>query len=314
MNQKMLVSFFILCFLYLFLKYGFIYCAPFLFAYLLARVITQLEGNINKAIFFYILILFILFLLIIFLVFTLYQSMKTLYLNFDALSVSLQSVIQQFPFIQTYASLFPQIYSFLFSSLSSLILSFPKILGYLFLILFLTFLFLLDIHAPARVIQKLSFSTYEKLVSFQSILFETCRKMLLTNLILFLMTGAESWLGYMLTQTSHPFLMALLTACCDFLPMIGSGIILYPYAFYYLIQKEMNKAILLFVTGIVISILRFFIEPKLTAHQLKIPLLLHLFMMLVCVQLFGFLGFFYSPFLCTLLVLWYEKKTNGHIK
>lgn len=73
------------------------------------------------------------------------------------------------------------------------------------------------------------------------------------------------------------------------------------------------KALGLFLLFLVITALRFVIEPKLLAKQMGIPVIFHVLSMMICVNLFGGLGFLYAPFLCILSMdILHNSKISTH--
>lgn len=95
------------------------------------------------------------------------------------------------------------------------------------------------------------------------------------------------------------------------MPLIGIGFILLPTSIFLFISQN-QSALAYLLLYIIITLLRFFIEPKLVSKQLNISLLYYLFMMYICAKAFGFLGFFYAPLFCVFSLLWYNKNKTSH--
>lgn len=301
-KQNLLIIFLI----YIFLKYCFPALSPFIFSFILAKIISRFEKSASILIYIFILIFFTVILLTLIIFF--YSHIKNIYFELPQIITviieylnSSQLWIDQLhdPLISLLQNLFPLI--------SSALILLPKAFSYLCFTLFLTFFFLLDVHAPGRLLFNLSPLYFEKAQIIQTLLFQVFTSMLISSFKLFLITWAECLIGFIALGIDHAFLFSLLTASFDSMPLAGVGLILLPYSIYlFIIQSE--KAIWIMILYLIITLIRFFIEPKILSSQLNIPILLHLFMMFICAFLFGWIGFLYSPLLCVLILVWYKEK------
>lgn len=128
-----------------------------------------------------------------------------------------------------------------------------------------------------------------------------------------IITWIECWIGLSLLHEPHALSLSLLIACFDCLPLFGAGTILLPLSLAQWFFGFPKKALGLFILTLIISTLRLIIEPKLMAKQIGIPLLFQLLSMMICVNLFGVLGFLYAPFLCILGIdLLHNHSTSSH--
>lgn len=293
---------------YLFLKYCFPFLAPFICGFLLAKMISRFKGSSFIIYFFFLLFIFFIIFLIIILF---YMQMKQVYFDLPAFIESLLTYMNGDHFLlQLLHEPAIALLQKIFPLLSSLLILLPKAFSFLFMTMFLTFLFLFDIHAVGRILYTLSPSLFKQAQALQNVLFETFFSMLISSFKLFLITGSLCFIGLFLINIEHALFISLLAASFDSMPLIGIGFILLPYAIY-LFFIQSNKAIAVLLIYIIITGLRFFIEPKILSKQLNIPLLLHLLMMFICSQLFGWIGFFYAPVFCVLILVWYKEKQNG---
>jgi len=106
--------------------------------------------------------------------------------------------------------------------------------------------------------------------------------MILMFLILFLF--------FALMKIEYAVPVALITAILDFLPFIGTGTILMPWAAYALITGEYLKAALLMVAYIVTMLVRRLLEPKLVGDSIGMSPFLTLVSMLIGYRLMGMIG------------------------
>ncbi|MDR0532131.1 MAG: sporulation integral membrane protein YtvI [Oscillospiraceae bacterium] len=97
--------------------------------------------------------------------------------------------------------------------------------------------------------------------------------------------------------------VALLTCFADFLPVLGVGSILTPWALYNLIMGNVGMGVGLLAIWLVIIFVRQIIEPKLVAANLGLPPIAAIAGMYIGLQLFGFLGMVILPLLLILLKL-----------
>lgn len=306
MNKLKIVVFIIL--IYLFFKYCFVFLSPFICGYLIAKIIVLVKPK-NKltSLFLYGFIIVFLLCFIILLLYSLYSFLKFIYLQYPQIYLQLSNFQLNSPFLNEVITYLLSISHNLVPYLSKLIILLPKSLSFIFFTSFLTCIYLFDIHAIGRIINHLFPSYYPKLKDFQNTLFHTLYSMIISSLKLSLLSFVECLILFLFLQVEHPIFYAFLIALFDAMPLLGTGTILVPLSIYLFIVANPH-ATYYFIGYLIMSGLRFIIEPKILSKQLNIPLLLHLFMTFLCGKLFGWLGFFYSPIFCVLLLLWYKEK------
>ena len=91
------------------------------------------------------------------------------------------------------------------------------------------------------------------------------------------------------------FVIAILTAIIDIIPVLGTGSVLIPWSVFSLITGNYSLGIGLLIMYAVITVIRQVIEPKLVAGQLGLPPFLTLMAMYIGSQLFGVFGIFLLP-------------------
>ncbi len=122
-------------------------------------------------------------------------------------------------------------------------------------------------------------------------LLRVCR----SYLILFLFTFAELFLGFVILGEGYAFLLALLTALVDSLPIFGTGTVLLPLALYRFFMGDAHTAIGLCVLYAIVTILRQILEPKILGAGIGMHPLLMLIAMYTGLKLFGILGMILFP-------------------
>lgn len=114
-------------------------------------------------------------------------------------------------------------------------------------------------------------------------------------LLLFFLTFGEVNLGLALIGFKDAFLLSLIVAFVDFLPVFGTGTVLVPWAIARLILGDVKTAIFLAVLYAVVSIVRQFIEPKLVGEGIGLHPAVSLMAMYAGLRFFGFFGLVFAP-------------------
>ena len=114
-------------------------------------------------------------------------------------------------------------------------------------------------------------------------------------------TFIELSIGLSIVRVENAITIALLIACVDILPVLGTGGIVIPWIFIELFKGNIPLAIGLTIIYVTITVVRNIIEPKIVGQQVG----LHPIIMLVCIfigaRLFGFLGIFALPIMVIIL-------------
>ena len=140
-----------------------------------------------------------------------------------------------------------------------------------------------------------------KLIAAKRILFSTIGKLAKAYSLLILITFTEMMLGLGLLKLvglyegGYIFVISLITAFVDILPVLGTGTILIPWGIWMLLTGKIGLGIGLLVLYVIITIIRQTLEPKLVASQLGLPPFVTLFAMYIGTQIFGFIGLFLMP-------------------
>ena len=103
--------------------------------------------------------------------------------------------------------------------------------------------------------------------------------------------------GLMLLRVRFGFLWALPIALLDALPMVGTGIVLVPWALVWLLQNQPIRALGLLGVMVAAMLLRSVLEPRLVGKQLGLNPLLTLIAMYAGFRLWGVIGMVLSPIL-----------------
>ncbi len=120
-------------------------------------------------------------------------------------------------------------------------------------------------------------------------------------LILLLLTFAQLFLGFWLLRIDQPFLWALVLALLDFLPFIGTGLVLLPWGFFHLISGQAALGTGLLLLFAILTVVHNIMEPKLVGSSIGLHPLSTLVAMYAGLRLFGFVGLLTAPILVLLL-------------
>lgn len=127
-------------------------------------------------------------------------------------------------------------------------------------------------------------------------------------------TFGELLLGFFImhfiTGLSNIFLLALLIALFDILPIVGTGTIIIPWGIIALLTGDFKTGICTLVMYIIITLVRQFIEPKIVGTQVGLHPVVTLLSMIVGMKLFGGIGLFGFPITLALLK---DLNDHGHI-
>ena len=91
-------------------------------------------------------------------------------------------------------------------------------------------------------------------------------------------------------RVDYSILIAFFTALLDFLPFIGTGTVLFPWALYHLLIGNYFRAIVLVIAYFVTLLVHRLLEPKLVGDSVGISPFLTLISMFIGYRMIGMLG------------------------
>lgn len=127
------------------------------------------------------------------------------------------------------------------------------------------------------------------------------KRYLRAYLILFGLTFLGLFLGFSILGVEYAFLVSLLTAVVDLLPVLGVGTVLVPWAAVMLLQERFYLGFGLLILYGVMLILRQILEPRLVGKSLGLHPVLTLFAGYAGWRLFGVVGMILGPPIAMLL-------------
>lgn len=138
-------------------------------------------------------------------------------------------------------------------------------------------------------------------------IFGTILQILKAYLILLLLTFLQLAFGFFLLQISQPILWAAVLALLDFLPFIGTGLVLLPWGIYEIIVGRGALGAGLLILCAILTLVHNLLEPKLVSSSIGLHPLTTLVAMYAGLKLFGFLGLLLAPVLVLLLCFLQEE-------
>ena len=122
------------------------------------------------------------------------------------------------------------------------------------------------------------------------------------------LTLIEVFLGLTVLKVKNAFIIAVVIALVDFLPVLGTGIIMVPWALFCAFSGNPVLAVGLAVLYIIILILRNFLEPKIVSQQTGINPLFTLISMFAGLKLFGGVGLVLFPLILIVTIKYYKEE------
>lgn len=116
-----------------------------------------------------------------------------------------------------------------------------------------------------------------------------------TQGIIMIIVAVVCILGLSLLHNSYAFLIGIGIAFMDALPVLGSFLVLIPWAVISLVSGNIYEAAILVTIFLICQIIREILEPKLLGNRIGIRPLFTLIAIYVGVKLFSFAGFILGP-------------------
>jgi sporulation integral membrane protein YtvI len=192
------------------------------------------------------------------------------------------------------------------------IISIPSYIVSLLVYLIALYMFLVDLpRLRKKFFQYLKPGTAEK-VQFMSsrlsyVIFGFFKAQFLVSIIIFIVT----FVGLLIIAPEVALLMSIIIWLIDFIPIIGSIVVLAPWAIYQLISGNTPAAIQLFVLALILLTIRRTVEPKVMGHHIGLSPLATLISLYVGLMLLGAIGFILGPLL---VILFTSAREAGIIK
>jgi len=127
------------------------------------------------------------------------------------------------------------------------------------------------------------------------------RKYIFSYALIMIITFLELFIGLEIVGIKSAVIIAAIIAVFDILPIVGSGIVMFPWAIITLITGNIPQGIGLLILWAVVIIVRYIMEPKIVGDSVGMHPLLTLFAMLLGNFLYGGVGILLLPVTLALL-------------
>lgn len=199
-----------------------------------------------------------------------------------------------------------------YDTITNLLTGIPSFLVSFIVFLIALFLFMLDLEDLKRMLfGRLKETTAEKVrfmaARLNNVIFGFLKAQFLVSLIIF----AVSLVSLFFIAPEVALVMALIIWVIDFIPILGSIIVLTPWFIYEFITGDVVQGTQLAVLALVLLVIRRTVEPKVMGSQIGLSPLATLIAMFIGLQLIGFLGFFIGPLI---VILFTSAREAGMIK
>ena len=148
----------------------------------------------------------------------------------------------------------------------------------------------------------------DKLPQWRARAGEIFRRYLKAYLLLFALTFGELLVGFLALGVRYVFLLALVTALLDALPVVGVGAVLIPFSILSFAGGDTFRGVGLLILYILMTVVRQIAEPHLVGKSLGLHPLLMLFSFYVGLKLFGVAGIFIGPVLAVAVKGFFEGR------
>ncbi|WP_040286962.1 sporulation integral membrane protein YtvI [Sporosarcina koreensis] len=172
----------------------------------------------------------------------------------------------------------------------------PNFLVSFIVFLIALFLFMLELPQLKRgVYNRLTIRTAEKVRYMTTRLNATVIGFLKAQLLVSFIILAAAFVGLLLIVPRYAVVMSIIIWIIDVIPILGSIIILAPWALYEFVSGDVAMGTKLAILAAVLLIIRRTVEPKVMGSQIGLSPLPTLIGMFIGLKLFGVLGFFIGP-------------------
>ncbi|RLQ95864.1 sporulation integral membrane protein YtvI [Falsibacillus albus] len=199
-----------------------------------------------------------------------------------------------------------------FEKVSTFLSYIPNFLVSFLVYLIALFLFMLELpnikkaiysHLHERTADKVNFMTSR----LSYVVFGFLKAQFLVSIIIFIV----SMIGLLIITPDIAVVMSLIIWIIDFIPLIGSIVILGPWALFHLLTGDISLGSQLAILAIILLIIRRTVEPKVMGTHIGLSPLSTLIAMFLGLKLLGLFGFIIGPLL---LIVFNSAKEAGIIK
>ena len=101
-------------------------------------------------------------------------------------------------------------------------------------------------------------------------------------------------IAFLLIKVKHPIFLSVLIAIVDALPIFGSGLFLWPWFVYSIIQGKLINALILLLAYLIIQFIRNVIQNRIMSTGFGLNGVVTILILFIGFKLYGFVGFIFS--------------------
>ena len=151
---------------------------------------------------------------------------------------------------------------------------------------------------------------YENLVRIKNIITGKIKDYISGYLLLSLITFFELLTGFLIIKQKYAFILAVLVAVIDLLPVLGTGTVLIPWTVYLFITADYKKGIFVLCLYVIIILVRNFCEPHIIGKKIGINPLFTLAAIFLGFKISGFAGMILAPVALIVVVDYYSDNQD----
>lgn len=142
----------------------------------------------------------------------------------------------------------------------------------------------------------------QKFINLKHNLFKALVGFLKAQLTILSITFIESFIGLKIIGVRYAFIISILIAFIDILPVLGTGSVYIPWGIISILNGNVRLGISLFIIYGIITVVRYLIEPKIVGHHIGIHPLVTLISMFAGAKIFGIGGIILGPTIVVIIV------------
>lgn len=195
---------------------------------------------------------------------------------------------------------------------ADIVIALPNVLFVSLITVIACFYFALDVDAlHKRIKEALPQRAISKIRAVKENIICGFKNYVKAYLILFVITFFELLAGFLILGIDYSFVLALLIAVVDFLPVFGTGAVLLPWAIVLILMKKYYSGIGMLVLFAVVTVIRQVIEPKIIGKSMGVHPLLTLAGLYIGFRLFGIGGMILAPIVITVGAQALQRKNDS---
>lgn len=185
----------------------------------------------------------------------------------------------------------------------SIVTALPNILLVSLMVTIASFYFAIDIDSVNRKLKELLPQKWgELLKSVKSRAIDGVVKYLKSYFVIFSITFIELLIGFLILGIDYSFVLAILIAVLDILPVLGTAVVLAPWGILLLLMKNYFLGVGMLILLLIISIVRQIIEPKILGDSFGVHPLVSLITLYIGLKLFGVVGMVLLPMIVMIVL------------